>query len=91
MVTEHANLSDRVRNIIADELAVGRVLVTDDARLIEQLGAEVFDIEIVLTVALEDAFKIQIPETDACEWRCVRDVIAYVERTQKNLDRTAQS
>jgi acyl carrier protein len=84
-------IAETVKNIIADEFAVGRVLVTDDATLTDRLGAEVFDIEIVLTVALEDAFHIRIPETDASEWRSVRDVVAYIERAQKNLGLTAQS
>jgi len=75
----NSTIADRVREIIADELGVGLELVQPDADLDEQLGADSLD-AISLTLALEDAFQIQIPEEDAVTLGTVGEVIRYVER-----------
>jgi len=73
------SIADRVREIIADELGVGLELVQPDADLDAQLGADSLD-AISLTLALEDAFQIQIPEADAVTLGTVGEIIRYVER-----------
>jgi len=72
-------IADRVREIIADELGVGLELVQPDADLREQLGADSMD-ALSLTLAVEDAFQIEIPDDDATQLLTVGDVIRYVVR-----------
>ena len=69
----------RVRTVISEQLGVDLDEVTTDAMLGEQLGADSLD-AIELTLALEDAFAIEIPDEDAQRLLRVSDVIAYVQQ-----------
>lgn len=70
-------IEDRVRAVIAQELAVDLAEVTSDARLGEQLGADSLD-AIELTLRLEEEFAIEIPDAEAEHLVRVGDIVAYV-------------
>jgi acyl carrier protein len=70
-------ISERVKAIVSEELGItdvssGAVLVTD-------LGADSAD-RISLTMALEEAFDLEIPDADAEELLTVSDIVSYLER-----------
>lgn len=71
------SITDQVKAIIAGELDIDIEEITDDARLGEQLGADSAD-AIHLTMALEEAFGIEIPDSDAEQLIRVGDVVRYI-------------
>ena len=71
-------VADRVRAIIAEQLGVKLEEVTDAASFIEDLGADSLD-TVVLVMALEEEFGIEIPDEDAEKMASVGDAIKYIE------------
>lgn len=78
---------ERVRRVLADQLAVEDVAVTPEATLADDLGADSLDaVEIVM--ALEDAFTLEIPDDDVdgiaspSQYRdtTVQHVVDYIDR-----------
>lgn len=70
--------ADRIRAIIAEQLGVKPEEVTDQAKFIEDLGADSLD-TVELVMALEEEFGIDIPDEDAEKMICVGDAIKYIE------------
>ena len=71
-------IHDRVRAIIAEQLGVKVEEVTDQASLIEDLGADSLD-TVELVMALEEEFGIEIPDEDAEKMTTVGDAIKYID------------
>ncbi len=73
-----SDLGDKVRAIIAKQLGVKIEEVTPQAKFIDDLGADSLDtVEIVM--ALEEEFKIEIPDEDAEKMTNVGEAIKYIE------------
>lgn len=70
--------ADRIKAIIAEQLGVKQEEVTDQAKFIEDLGADSLD-TVELVMALEEEFGIEIPDEDAEKMVCVGDAIKYIE------------
>ncbi len=70
--------ADRIRAIIAEQLGVKQEEVTDQAKFIEDLGADSLD-TVELVMALEEEFGIEIPDEDAEKMVSVGDAIKYIE------------
>ena len=71
-------VGDKVRAIIAKQLGVKLEEVTPQATFIDDLGADSLDtVEIVM--ALEEEFKIEIPDEDAEKITNVGEAIKYIE------------
>ncbi len=71
-------VADKVKEIIAKQLGVKLEEVTPQATFIEDLGADSLDtVEIVM--ALEEEFKIEIPDEDAEKMKNVGEAIKYIE------------
>lgn len=71
-------VGDKVRGIIAKQLGVKLEEVTPQATFIDDLGADSLDtVEIVM--ALEEEFKIEIPDEDAEKMTSVGEAIKYIE------------
>lgn len=68
----------KVRSIIAGQLTVKPEIVTPDARLVEDLGADSLDV-VELIMALEEGFSITIQDDDAEQMLTVNDVVRYLE------------
>jgi acyl carrier protein len=69
--------SDKVKDIIANELGVEREKLTDGASFIDDLGADSLDI-VELVMEFEKEFNIEIPDEDAEKLRTVGDALAYL-------------
>ena len=68
-----------VRELIARHLDVDIGRVTDDASLIDDLGADWLD-RLELMIVIEDHFPgLEIPEGDADQIQVVSDLIRYIE------------
>jgi acyl carrier protein len=72
-------VQDKIKQIIVDELGVDEAEVTENARFIEDLGADSLDL-VELVMRFEEEFDIEIPDEDAEKILSVRDAYAYVEQ-----------
>jgi acyl carrier protein len=71
-------VGEKVSAIIAKQLGVKLEEVTPQAAFIDDLGADSLDtVEIVM--ALEEEFKIEIPDEDAEKMTNVGEAIKYIE------------
>ncbi len=71
-------VGDKVKSIIAEQLGVKQEEVTDSASFINDLGADSLD-TVELVMALEEEFKIEIPDEDAEKMTTVGEAIKYIE------------
>ena len=69
----------RVREIIMEQLEVEAHQVTEEAKFIEDLGADSLA-TIELVMALEEEFDIEIPDEDADKIKTVRDAVEYLDK-----------
>lgn len=72
-----AELEDRVKEIIVEQLGVEASQVTEKAKFVDDLGADSLD-TIELVMALEEEFSIEIPDEDAEKIVCVGDAVNYI-------------
>ena len=69
---------DKIRQIIADQLGVKKEEVTDNAKFVDDLGADSLD-TVELVMALEEEFGIEIPDEEAEKLVTVGDARRYIE------------
>jgi acyl carrier protein len=70
--------TQKVKSIIAEQLGVKPEEVTDQAKFVEDLGADSLD-TVELVMALEEEFGIEIPDEDAEKMTTVGEAIKYIE------------
>ena len=80
-----ANIEQKVKNIIADQLGVGEEEIKPTSSFIEDLGADSLDI-VELVMAIEEEFGLEIPDEDAERMQNIGDVISYVEERTAGRD-----
>ena len=68
---------EKIREIVVEELGVSAEKVTEQARFIEDLGADSIGV-MELVMKMEEAFDIQIPDQDIEKFRTVGDAIDYI-------------
>ena len=76
-------VTDKVREIIAEQLGVKKDEVTDEAKFIDDLGADSLD-TVELVMALEEEFGVEIPDEDAEKMMTVGEAIKYIEQKANN-------
>lgn len=67
----------KVKGVVADKLNVGEDQVTEEAKFVEDLGADSLD-QVELIMALEDEFQLKIPEEEAEKLTTVGAAVDYV-------------
>lgn len=72
-----ANVADRIRQMIAERLDRKIEEITDEARFIDDLGADSLD-QTELLMALEEEFDVEIDD-DANNIDTVGDAINYIQ------------
>lgn len=75
-------VGDKVKSIIAEQLGVKKEEVTDEAKFIDDLGADSLD-TVELVMALEEEFGIEIPDEDAEKMVTVSEAVKYIEDKAK--------
>lgn len=73
-----ANIEDRVKEIIVEQLGVSEDQVKAEAKFVEDLGADSLD-QVELIMALEEEFGVEVPEDEADKLQSVEQVISYVQ------------
>jgi acyl carrier protein len=69
---------DKIKQIIADQLGVKKEEVIENAKFVDDLGADSLD-TVELVMALEEEFGIEIPDEDAEKLATVGDALRYIE------------
>lgn len=72
----------KVKKIIAEQLGKSEEDIKNEASFIEDLGADSLD-TVELVMALEDAFKVQIPDEQQENLRTVQQAIDYIKANAK--------
>ncbi len=70
--------TQKIKSIIAEQLGVKAEEVTDNAKFVEDLGADSLD-TVELVMALEEEFGIEIPDEDAEKMTTVGEAMKYIE------------
>lgn len=69
---------DRIKKLLASQLNISEDKVTDESKLVEDLGADSLDmVEMLMT--LEDEFGINISDEDALKIKTVSDVAKLIK------------
>jgi acyl carrier protein len=78
-VKAKANVAEKIKQIVSEQLGVDEGEVTPTASFVDDLGADSLD-TVELVMAFEEAFEIEIPDEEAEKIRTVQDAISYVEK-----------
>ncbi len=76
------NIEQRVKKVIAEQLSINEADIKNESAFIEDLGADSLD-TVELVMALEDAFKIEIPDDQQEKLRTVQQAIDYIQANAK--------
>lgn len=74
---------EEVRKLIAEQKHLDLEIVTEDKRIVEDLGADSLDV-VDMLMTLEDTFGISIPDEEAVNLKTVGDIAKYIEAVKKN-------
>ncbi|SYZ72388.1 acyl carrier protein (ACP) [Candidatus Zixiibacteriota bacterium] len=77
-----AEIEQKVKEIIVEQLGVDASQVTESAKFVEDLSADSLD-TVELVMALEEEFKIEIPDEDAEKITSVGDAVKYIREHTK--------
>ena len=75
-------IEEKVKEIIVEQLGVEAGQVTEQAKFVDDLGADSLD-TVELVMALEEEFSLEIPDEDAEKITSVGDAINYIKENQK--------
>ena len=70
--------TEKIKSVIAEQLGVKPEEVTDQAKFVDDLGADSLD-TVELVMALEEEYGIEIPDEDAEKLTTVGEAIKYIE------------
>ncbi|HLM67027.1 MAG TPA: acyl carrier protein [Longimicrobium sp.] len=76
-----ADVEQKVKDIIINELGVEAEKVTPEAKFVDDLGADSLD-TVELVMAFEEEFGMEIPDEDAEKLQTVGDAISYIQNAQ---------
>lgn len=76
------NIEARVKKVVAEQLSINEADIKNESAFIEDLGADSLD-TVELVMALEDAFSIEIPNSEQEKLRTVQQAIDYIKEHQK--------
>jgi len=75
-------ITEKVKQIISEQLGVEEAEVTPTASFVDDLGADSLD-TVELVMALEENFDIEIPDDAAEKIRTVQDAVDYIDKHSK--------
>ena len=73
---------EQIKELLANELRSPKEKITDDAAIIEDLGADSLDV-VEMLMSLEETFSITVPDEDVVQLKTVRNVAEYIEKKTK--------
>lgn len=70
---------DKIKEMMAEQLGVGIEQITEDAKFIDDLGADSLDV-VELVMALEEEFDVEIADEEAENIVTVGDAISFIKK-----------
>lgn len=74
---DEAQVLEQVKKVVIEQLGVSESEVTKEASFVDDLGADSLD-TVELVMALEEAFKTEIPDEDAEKIKTIGDTVTYI-------------
>jgi acyl carrier protein len=78
-----SDVAERVKKIVVEHLGVEAAQVKEDAKFIDDLGADSLD-TVELVMAFEEEFSIEIPDDAAEKIQTVGDAINFINANAKS-------
>jgi acyl carrier protein len=78
-----SDIAERVKKIVVEHLGVEAAQVKEDAKFIDDLGADSLD-TVELVMAFEEEFGIEIPDDAAEKIQTVGDAIGFINTHAKS-------
>ena len=75
------DIEQRVKKVIAEQLSINEADIKNESAFIEDLGADSLD-TVELVMALEDAFKIEIPDDQQEKLRTVQQAMPRLKHQE---------
>jgi len=75
-------IAEEVKKVIVELLSVEESQVTENAKFVDDLGADSLD-TVELVMALEEKFDIEISDEDAQKIKTVGEAIEYIEKKKQ--------
>ena len=70
---------ETVRNVLAKQLEISPDIITEDTRILEDLGADSLDV-VELIMTLEEHYNIIITNDNASELKNVGQIVEFIEK-----------
>lgn len=77
-MSDIANIEDRVRKIVVEQLGVKEEDAVPEASFVDDLGADSLD-TVELVMALEEEFETEIPDDDAEKIPTIKQAVEYIQ------------
>ena len=69
---------DKVKKLISNQLNIAESKITEDSRLVEDLGADSLD-TVEMLMAFEEEFGISIPDEQAMQMKTIKDIVNLID------------
>lgn len=79
---DEAQVYEQVKKVVVEQLGVSEAEIKKEASFVDDLGADSLD-TVELVMALEEAFKTEIPDEDAEKIKTIGDTVSYILSHQK--------
>ena len=78
-----SDVAERVKKIVVEHLGVEAAQVKEDAKFIDDLGADSLD-TVELVMAFEEEFGVEIPDDAAEKIQTVGDAVNFIQSNAKS-------
>ena len=69
---------EKIVDIVVDQLGCDASAVTEDASILDDLGADSLDV-VEMLMAIEENFGVTVPDEEIPNLKTVKDIMSYVE------------
>lgn len=73
---------EKIKQVLAEQLGIDPKTISDDANILEDLGADSLDI-IEMLMTLEDEYGITIPDDKINQVKTIKEVAELIEECKK--------
>ncbi len=74
-------MTEKIKEIIANQLGIDVDKIADDAAIIDDLGADSLDV-VEMLLSIEETLGVTVPDEDAAGLKTVADIVEYIEQNQ---------
>ena len=76
-------MQEKVIRLVSEATKIDIAKITPNTNFIDDLNLDSLDI-VELMMKMEDEFGVEIPEEEAENFKCVKDVVTYLESKKAN-------